>query len=93
MTGVLVVALVSVSACKEKPAAGPSPFDQRDPTTYVEVNAETGGLVTSGGVTVTVPRGALAQTTLLGLRPTAGRSGALTAYELTPSGTRFVEPV
>jgi hypothetical protein len=73
MIGVLVVALVSVTACKEKQKAGPSPYDQQDPTAYVEVNAETGGVVSSGGVTVTVPRGALAQTALLGLRPTAGR--------------------
>ncbi len=54
-----------------------------------------GGTLTSadGVVTLKVPKGALTQTVTLGIAPaTKAPSGAVLAYELTPSGTVFAVP-
>jgi len=54
-----------------------------------------GGTLTSadGVVTLTIPKGALSATDTFGIAPAASApSGAILAYELTPSGTTFAVP-
>ncbi|HVU50881.1 MAG TPA: hypothetical protein VHL80_09355, partial [Polyangia bacterium] len=62
--------------------------------TFVDTS---GGMVSAGGVTLTIPAGALAATTPITVAPTTytppGYALASMVYDFEPSGTTFAQPV
>lgn len=92
LVGLTALVCVVLPACGGGATAGTSGNGSGPATTSI---GPAGGTLTSadGVVTLTIPKGALATTETFGIAPAASApSGAILAYELTPSGTTFAVP-
>ncbi|MNS04911.1 hypothetical protein D3C72_363000 [compost metagenome] len=106
--GSLLLLLVIVSSCTDKPGDDPGPMipftnqgvirplgEIAGVATSKIIGAEGGTIVSAdGGIEVTIPAGALATNTTISVQPitNTNQCGEGTAYRLTPHGQQFNKP-